>query len=232
MPFKARDTPLLEQLPPRVLSQILKHCDLVELNFNEIIAEKDKPYKKVYFPQTAFISLMQPVAAHPAIEIGLIGKEGMLGASLMLGIMESPFRAVVQGPGTAYSMPVRDFQWAINKHSSLLKVLYRYQYVQIIQTTRVIACTQFHSVEARLASWLLLIHDHVHTDLIQHTHDQLADMLGVLRSAVTIAAGDLQRRKLINYARGKINILDRIGLKDMSCGCYTISRYDYAKQFS
>lgn len=223
---------LLEHLPGKVRERILQQCEPVELEFGEVLCEPGQRYEHVYFPQTSFISLMEIVDAHPPLEMGLIGNEGMLGVTLILGIQEIPFRAIVQGSGTANKMPVRNFKQILLENPSLRRVLNRYLYVTMLQLSQTGACTHFHEVEARLALWLLLVHDRAPANHFYLTHQYLADMLGVQRSAVTIAAGALQQRGLISYSRGEINILDRNSLEGVSCKCYAAINEDYAKKFA
>lgn len=222
---------LLERLSSEEQVQIIQHCELVELAFGEVICEPEEAYQHVYFPLTAYIALLELVAEHPPLEICSIGSEGMLGVSLILGLQEVPLRAVVQGPGTAYKMPVDKFQEEFNSKPALQQTLNTYLFVTIAQLSQTAACSRFHEVEARLAHWLLLIQDRAHANCFHLTHQYLANMLGVQRSAVTIAAGSLQEQKLISYSRGKISILDRPGLIKESCECYVAVNYDYKKQF-
>jgi len=222
---------LLERLPGKVRAQFIQSSEVTELPFAEVLCEPGQPYKHVYFPLTAFISLMETVTHHPPLEVGLIGNEGMLGVTLILGVKEIPLHAVVQGPGTAYKMPVAKFRLALRDHPALLGLLNRYLFVTMAQLSQTTACTHFHEVEARLARWLLMTHDRAHANHFHLTHQYLADMLGVQRSAVTIAAGMLQQRNIINYTRGEINVLDRPRLEAVSCECYAAANADYAKQF-
>jgi len=232
LPTNTTNNYLLAHLPGKEQARILQHCELVELVFAEVLCEPEQPYKHVYFPLTSFISLMEIVDAHPPLEMSLIGNEGMVGVTMVLGIQEIPLRAVVQGPGTAWKIPVQQFRRVLRENASLLRILNRYLYVTIAQLSQTAACTHFHEVEARLARWLLMTHDRAHADYFHLTHQYLADMLGVQRSAVTIAAGVLQQRKFISYTRGEISILDRKGLEGVSCECYAAVNEDYARLLS
>ncbi|MEX2515678.1 MAG: Crp/Fnr family transcriptional regulator [Gammaproteobacteria bacterium] len=223
---------LLESLPGKACEQIIQSSELTELKFGEVLCEPGRPYKHVYFPLTSFISLMEIVPNHPPLEVGLIGNEGMVGITLILSIKEAPLHVVVQGPGTAYKMPAQKFTLALRENPSLLRMLNRYLFVTMAQLSQTAACTHFHEVEARLARWLLMTHDRAHADHFHLTHQYLADMLGVQRSAVTIAAGMLQQRNIINYTRGEINVLDRKSLEAVSCVCYAATNAAYAKQFA
>lgn len=223
---------LIQGLPRSERDRFLAGCTPVDLVFGEVLCEPDEPFKHVYFPLTGFISLVATVRAHQPLEMGLIGNEGMLGATLVLGVNTVPLRGVVQGSGRALRMSAARFRRELQRTPSLLRALSRYLYVLMAQLSQTAACTRFHEVAARLARWLLMTHDRAHADHFHLTHKFLADMLGVRRSGVTIAAGDLQRRDLIRYTRGEINILDRRGLEAASCECYGAVINDYARQFA
>ena len=184
------------------------------------MCEIDQTLSHVYFPLVGFISRTSILDNHQPLEIGLIGNEGMLGATLALGVDEAPMRAVVQGAGTALRMTAGDLRREL-KRTKMTPILGRYLYILIAQLARSSACTRFHEIEPRLARWLLMTHDRAHVDHFHLTHEFLADMLGVRRSGVSIAAGKLQRRKLIRYSRGEIRVLDRKGLEAAACSCYT-----------
>jgi hypothetical protein len=159
----------------------------------------------------------------------LVGNEGMLGVTLVLGVNTTPLRGVVQGSGSALRMSAGKFRRALAVSPVLLRKLNRYLYVLMAQLSQVAGCNRFHEVQSRLAYWLLMTHDRAHADHFHLTHQFLADMLGVQRSAVTIAAGALQRMQLISYTRGEINILSRSGLEGASCECYDAVIQDYAQ---
>ena len=222
---------LLEVLPRQARDRLLRECELVSLTFDTVLCERDRSYRYVYFPLGGFISLVATVGSHPPLEIALIGNEGMLGATLALGVNRARLRGVVQGAGTAWRIPASRFRRAMRESPALRGVVKRYLFVVITQLSQSTACTRFHEVEARLARWLLMTHDRAHADRFHLTHLFLADMLGVRRSAVTIAAGALQRRKLIRYARGEIDIVDRKGLEAASCECYQNVIGDYQRMF-
>jgi CRP-like cAMP-binding protein len=156
----------------------------------------------------------------------------MLGATLALGVATIPLRAVVQGSGTAWRMTAALFQRSLRDSPALLRMLKRYLYVLVAHLSQGNGCNRFHEVEARLARWLLMTHDRARVDHFRLTHEFLADMLGVRRSGITIAAGALQRSALIGYSRGQIRILDRKGLEARSCECYDAGIQDYAQLFA
>lgn len=220
---------LLSGLPRLERQRILFHCEPVELVFGSILCEADQPFSHLYFPLTGFISLVTTLGDHPPLELGLIGNEGVLGATLALGVNTAPARAVVQGTGSALRISTARLRQELDDCPRLLCTLKRYLYVLMAQLSQNAACGHFHEVEPRLARWLLMTHDRAHADHFHLTHKFLADMLGVRRSGVTIAAGTLQKRRLIHYSRGEITILDRQGLEGATCECYRALIEDYAR---
>lgn len=223
---------LLDGLPGRERSRILSHCKRVELVFGNILCEPDRPFRHLYFPLTGFISLVTTLSSHRPLELGLIGNEGMLGATLVLGVNTAPISAVVQGKGSALQISATQLRQDLRDSPRLLHALKRYLYVLMVQLSQNAACGHFHEVEPRLARWLLMTHDRAHVDRFHLTHEFLAGMLGVRRSGVTIAAGALQQRQLIQYRRGEITILDRCGLEAAACECYAALVEDRARLFA
>jgi len=223
---------LIESLPAETRNRILKICAPVQLAFGTVLCEANEPLRHAFFPLTAFISLVAIVKDHPPLEIGLIGNEGLLGATLALDVKSARLRGIVQGPGTALRMTAAQLSQLLRENRALRRLINRYLYVLLAQQSRSIACTRFHEIKARLARWLLLTHDRAHADHFRLTHQYLADMLGVQRSAVTIAAGALQKSKVIRYVRGEITVLDRRGLEAASCECYRAVIEDHQRQFA
>ena len=211
---------LIGSLPRRERKPFVSLCDPFEMEFGDVLCKADKPYRHACFPTSGLISLVSSRHDHNPLEMALIGQEGMLGATLLLGIRTVPIRAVVHGPGMGLCITVANLQRQIRKSPGLRKVLTRYLYMQLVELSLVGECIRYHRIEERLARALLLAHDRVPEDSIYLTHRCLAEMLGVRRSSITLAAGDLQDRKLISYSRGSITILDRPGLETMSCDCY------------
>jgi CRP-like cAMP-binding protein len=222
---------LIDSLPRTDRERILKRCVHVKLVLGAILCEADRPIRYVYFPLSGFISLVATVGGHPPLEMGLIGSEGMLGGTLVLGVSNAGLQGVVQGSGTALRMSSADARRELKRSSSLSRIFSRYLYVMLAQLSQSAACTRFHLIDARLARWLLMTHDRAHADHFHLTHQFLADMLGVQRSAVTIAAGAMQAKKLIRYTRGEIRVLNRRGLEARSCECYQAVTRDYAALF-
>lgn len=216
---------LIQGLPPGQRLSVLAHCETVELSFGKVLCEARQPLEHLYFPQTAFISLVATLRDHPPLEMGLTGNEGVLGASVLLGVETAPLRAVVQGAGSCLRMGLGQLPLALAANPLLRAALDRSLYRLLLQLSQTAVCTHFHEIEPRLALWLLMIHDRAHADHFHLTHEFLGNMLGVRRSGVTVAAGVLQQRKLIRYSRGEITILDRTGLEAAACECYaTLNR--------
>lgn len=218
---------LLAALARNDRQHFLTGCTPVELEFGEILAEPGEIMSYVYFPSESFISLIMSIDSNSNLEVGLIGDEGMLGISLMLGVEISPLRAVVQGAGPALRMDAAQFMRELEQSPVLKQTLKLYHYVVMCQLALTAACTHFHVVEARLARWLLMTQDRAHSDIFHITHVFLAYMLGVRRVGVTRAATSLQNKNLIHYRRGEITVLNREGLKAASCGCYAADTASY-----
>lgn len=213
---------LLAALPGKDYQRLLARLEPVTLTFGEVLYRPGEPIRHVYFPTNALVSLLTPVEGHMALEIGLVGREGMLGIPVALGTKDSPVRALVQGTGTALRMSSTHFVGHLKQSAPLQREVHRYVHERLVQITQTAACNRFHLVEARLARWLLMTRDRMQSDHFRLTQELLGCMLGVLRVAVTKAAGALQQRKLISYRRGEISILDGQGLETAACRCYQV----------
>ena len=223
---------LIEGLSPNERQRLLGWCEPAELVAGDMLCEHDEPYPYAYFPIGGIISVVTIVPGLRPLEMGLIGNEGMLGATLVLGVKAAPMRAVVQSAGAAWRMTAAQFQKELHSTPALRRTIHRYLYVLLTQFAQSAACTHFHEIEPRLARWLLMTHDRAHADHFFLTHEVLAILLGVRRSGITLAAGALQQRGLIRYVRGDIRILDRPGLEAAACGCYVALIADYTEQFA
>lgn len=218
---------LLAALPSKDCNRITAACEPVELLFSESIAEPGEPIRHVYFPTQGFISMTTPMGDHGNLEVGLVGDEGMLGATLLLGVDVHPLHALVQGAGPVLRLSTPAFRRELKQSPALDRKLRKYLYVIMRQLAQAAACNRFHVVEARLARWLLMTRDRAHANAFHITHDFLAYMLGVRRVGVTKAAMALQKRELIHYHRGDLTILNLSGLKESACECYEIDKATY-----
>ena len=212
---------LMAALPNEERQRLHAGLERVALKFGEVLQEPGAPIRDVYFPVGCVVSLRALVEGRHALEVGLVGREGMVGISLALGAGVSSARAVVQAAGTALRLSAARLQDALRDCPSLLPELCRYADAKLALARQAVACSCFHTVEARLARCLLMTADRARSGEFTLTQAFLANALGVRRATVNEAAGPLQQRRLIGYTRGTIRILDRRGLEAAACGCYT-----------
>ncbi len=215
---------LLAALPAPERARIEQRCERVALLQGQALGTPGAEINRVYFPTDSLIALMVDGGKHDALAVGLIGNEGMLGASLVLGGRSSPLRAMVQSSGGAWSMETEALRRILADTPLLERELRLYLHAVVAQFAQIAVCAAFHVVVNRLAYWLLTTHDRVQGDRFYLTHDLLSRLLGVRRSGVTAAAGILQRQHLIAYTRGRVLILDRRGLEQQACVCYRAAR--------
>jgi CRP-like cAMP-binding protein len=215
---------LLAALPPQELAQVLPQLDQVMVAAGQVLCEPGDPIRHIHFPHDCLISLLGVAEGRMTLEIGQIGREGMLGATVALGHDTAQVRAVVQRAGSASRMDGARFQAEVARNPALQQVLYRYTDSMLAQAIQIAVCSRFHVLEARLARSLLVTRDRLQSDRFHLTHEFLAHALGVRRVGVTKAASALQQQGLINYSRGNIEILDPEGLTAASCTCYEIVR--------
>ncbi len=218
---------LLEGLPRGDLARILGGCETIDLVFADVLYTPRERLNHVYFPIRGSVSLVMPIDDSGALEVGIVGNEGMFGIPIVLGVDVSAVRAVVQGPGSALRMGAAAFRHELVRSPPWRRAIDRYIFVHLSQMAQVAACMRFHVVEARLARWLLMTQDRAHADTFHVTQAFLAFLLGVRRVGVTAAARSLQQRSLIQYTRGSLTVLDRRGLKAVACGCYQADRDAY-----
>ena len=211
---------LLAALPRKSYLRLLPGLAPVELEFGEVLYEPGQPIQQVYFPTQSLVSLLTLVEGHLALEVGLVGWEGMVGFPIALGVDVSPVRALVQGGGAALRMSAARLRIELRRCPPLQRELYRYVNTMMAQISQTAGCNRFHVVEPRLARWLLMTRDRVRSGEFRMTHEFLSHMLGVRRVGVTEAASALHERKLIDYSRGAIRILDHRGLEKAACACY------------
>ena len=220
---------LLAALPNNEYQELLPYLREVPLNFGEVIYNPKDTIKEVYFPNGGIISLVAGAKEQSSLEVGMVGNEGMVGISVFLGVNSSTNRAVVQGTGSALRLRPSALLRATRNGGAFTRILQRYTHSVLTQITQSAVCNQFHSIDARLARWLLMTQDRMADDEFQLTQNFLSNMLGVRREGVSIAAGELQRRKLITYSRGRLRVLNRKGLEATSCDCYEYVRSEGLK---
>lgn len=219
---------LMDRLSRRDKSRLLARCETVQLRVNDVIAEPGQVLSHVYFPVEGFISLVAVAAEGPALEVGMVGREGMLGLNWVLGVAHSPVRALVQGPGASWRLSSAAFCQALAASAALRAVLLRYARVRLAQGATSVVCQRFHAIGRRLARWLLMTEDRAGEATFPVTQVFLASRLGLRRVGVTAAAGSLQKQGLIAYRRGILQVLDRPALLAASCSCYATDLRAYA----
>jgi CRP-like cAMP-binding protein len=211
---------VLRALPRKDYRKLLPFLEPTELAFAQVLYEPYARIRHVYFPIDCFVSMLTSVDDDRVTEVGLVGSEGMVGVPVVLGAAVSPFRAVVQGGGTAMRMNILDFRREFSESAALRRELFLFAHLLMFQIAQTAACNRFHMVTQRMARWLLMTRDRVNSNEFRITQEFLGLMLGARRSRVNIAAGSLHKRGLIGYKRGTITILDQKGLEAAACGCY------------
>lgn len=214
---------LLAALPRVEYRRLLASLEPIALTFGEILYEPGDAIRHVYFPNDSLVSLITLADRQLALGVGMVGREGMVGVAFALGIALSPVRALVQGGGTAMRMKAAPFRRELRQSLSLQRGVLLYTHELLVQVAQTAACNRFHLVEARLARWLLMTRDRVGSDHFRLTQEFIGHMLGVRRVGVTNAAHALKQRKLIDYSRGHIEIVDGPGLEAAACACYRLA---------
>ncbi|HET7401353.1 MAG TPA: Crp/Fnr family transcriptional regulator [Usitatibacter sp.] len=211
---------LLAALPRADHRRLQPLLETVTVTFGEVLHEAHEQIDHVYFPTDSLVSLLTVVDRHLALEVGLVGREGMVGVAYAMGLGTTPFRAMVQGTGTAMRMGAPEFRRELAASVALQREVHLFAHALMSQVAKTAACNRFHVVQERLARWLLMTRDRMRSDEFHLTHDFLANMLGVRRVGVTKAAHALRERKLIAYSRGNITITNGRGLEGAACSCY------------
>jgi CRP-like cAMP-binding protein len=213
---------LLTTLPKKEFNRLLPSLRLIPLTFGQVLYEPGDAIRHVYFPNDSIVSLLATMPGNSSLEVGMVGNEGMAGLSTFMGVDVSRTRALVQGAGSAMTMTSAAIRLESKRLGSLHRLLHRYSHSLLNQVSQSSACNRFHSVEARLARWLLMTSDRLGVEEFRLTQEFMSSMLGVRREGVNKAAGALQADKLIRYSRGTIAILDRRGLEAKACACYAL----------
>ncbi|MGA9997281.1 MAG: Crp/Fnr family transcriptional regulator [Pyrinomonadaceae bacterium] len=218
---------LLAALPSEEYERLRPSLEHVSFALGEVVYESGGHLDYVYFPTTAIISLLYMMENGSSAEMGLAGNEGVVGIALFMGGGTMPNRAVVQSAGRAVRMKARALQTEFALGSKFQQLLLRYTQALITQISQTAVCNRLHAVEQQLCRWLLLSHDRVQADELVMTQELIADMLGVRREGVTVAAGQLQDAGAISYVRGRIKILDRQKLEAIACECYKVVKDEF-----
>lgn len=234
-PFKLVDggaeNLLLSALPPCDYEALWPRLERVELARDQVLQEPGELVRHVYFPRRAMISLVSLMRDGLGGEVGVVGREGMLGINIILGAGITPILAVVQIAGPAWRISAEALQEECSRSEALRHVINRYIQALFVQVSQSAACNAHHHLEARLRRWLLMSYDCVQSDCLPLTHEFLSHMLGVRRSGVTVAAQVLQEQGLISYRRGRMMIRDRRGLEETACECYRLVKNEFERLF-
>jgi CRP-like cAMP-binding protein len=223
---------LLADLPSKEFDALITKSERIQLKYAEVVTKRDDPIDYVYFPIDSIISLVAPIEESRGMEVTMIGNEGMLGITLMLGVSDTPFSAQVRKAGSAIRIAAPDFLNILEHNPVLKENVNSYLCVSFSQLVQAAICNRFHFVEERLARLLLMISDRAHSKSFYITQDLLAHMLGVRRVGVTKAALSLQHKNLIGYSRGYVVIHYIEGLEDEACTCYKTDKETYNRMLN
>ena len=223
---------LIAALPADEFIRIKPNLEPVSLSLGQVIYESGEQLEYIYFPTSAIISLLYIMENGSTAEIGMAGKDGLVGIALYMGGSTTPSRAVVQSAGNAFRMRSQALNDEFSLGGVFQKILLRYTQSLMTQISQTAVCNRLHSVEQQLCRWLLINHDLLQSNKLIMTHDLIANMLGVRREGVSIAAGNLQKKGLIQYVRGTITMLDREALESAACECYQVVKDEYDRLLS
>src|SRR5512140_1453678 len=216
---------LLSMLPETAYASLSPHLEPVSLTARQVAGRPEGRMHALYFPRSAVFSLLTPMQRHSPVESATIGYEGVIGVPVILGVRASHSLAVVQIDGEAARVDAERFrEWLSQQDEETRLIFFRYAYVLLEQTAQSVACNRKHALEERCARWLLATRDRVSADEFALTHEFLAAMLGVRRASVTVALGLLQQEGYLTYSRGRLRVLDPVGLEQTSCECYRVVR--------
>lgn len=218
---------ILSQLPAEEYAALAKNLVPVELPLEKHLSEPNQPIEFVYFPNTGLISTDAVTLRGEQVEVGVIGREGFSGLPALFDQPQMSHSVVMQGAGEGLRIRSAALRTEFLKGGTLQKLIHAFAYLQLVQITQSVLCNRMHEVEKRLARWLLTSADRMESENLHLTQEFLSQMLGVQRSTVTVAAGELQRCGFIGYSRGRIHILDRAGLTSRACECYGIVSHAY-----
>ena len=223
----AKNNQLLATLSDAVWQRLLPNLELVKMPLGQVLYESGIMLSHVYFPTTAIVSLLYVLENGASAEIAVVGNEGIVGISLFMGGESTPSRAVVQSAGSGFRLGAQVMKDEFQRTGPVMHVLLRYTQALITQMAQTAVCNRHHSLDQQLCRWLLLSLDRIQTNELAMTQDLIANMLGVRREGVTVAALKLQAAGLICYARGHITVLNRDGIEKRACECYAVVKKEY-----
>jgi len=218
---------LLTALREKDRSEVARFLTPVLLRTGTVLAEPYTSLKYLYFPHESMVSMVSVVAEGTSVEIAMVGPEGLVGATALLQRESIPYRIVVQVPGGASRIELKKLKRLFDEHVRLRHLICRYLHALVAQVAQSAVCSRFHSIEQRLARWILASRDRTRRNTFPYTQEFLGYMLGTDRSSVTIAAGLFKRAGLINYRRGSITVIDSKGLEKLACECYSLLKREF-----
>jgi len=220
---------ILAQLPDEEYAALARFLTPVDLPLGKQLSEPNRPIEYMYFLNSGLISTDALTDKGESVEVGVIGREGFSGLPALLDQPQMSHSVLIQGAGEGLRIQSSLVRDEFRKGGALRRIVYAFIYLQFVQVTQSVLCNRMHEVDGRLARWLLTSADRMESESLHLTQEFLAQMLGVQRSTVTVAAGELQRAGMIGYSRGKINILDRAALTKVACECYGIVSASYER---
>jgi CRP-like cAMP-binding protein len=222
---------LLDALPKGDLSRVVSHLEPVSLPVRRSLHAPGQPINDIYFLTEGMMSMVALLEDGASVEVGIVGSEGFVGIPALLGAVSMPQDAYMQIAGVGHRMPAAAMREEVERSPAFKEGLFRYAQFFLTQVSQTAACNARHPLEVRLARWLLMAHDRIGSDELPLTQEFLSIMLGVQRPGVSLAAGALQKAGLIQYSHGRITVLDRAGLEDVSCECYRIVKNELDRLF-
>jgi CRP-like cAMP-binding protein len=217
---------ILSALPKRELASLTARLSAVDLPLRTSLQAANEQERYAYFLEDGMASIVSTMADGSSVEVGAVGRDGVVGISALLEAKSSPMDTFVQIAGSGFRISAKQLKEAFEQPGKLRTLLQRYIQLQLLCARQFTACNRLHSAEQRLARWLLTCQDIVGSDELRLKQEFLGQMLGIRRLTVTISAGQLQGAGLIDYARGRIRIKDRAGLEKTACECYELTRAD------
>jgi len=211
---------LLLALSSETFGPIADELEWMEFPTGNGLQEPGEPIEWAYFLNGGLCSLIVVTRDGETVEVGVVGKEGILGANLAVGLNRSPHRAIVQMGTDGFRLRAESLRRLVSSNAELAMSINRFAQLQGLLIAQTAACNRLHEVEQRMSRWLLVSQDRVGSEVLSMTHESLAQMLGTGRPSVSLAAGILQRARLIDYRRGRLKIIDRRGLEESACQCY------------
>lgn len=213
---------ILNHIPESEFSRLQPHFEFVQLTYHHSLHPANQEMDYAYFLNRGMASLVVVTSDGRTVEVGIVGREGAVGATIAVGLKRSPYGAIIQIPGDGFRIRSDDLEDLMDTVPEFELMLNRYASIQGMQVAQLAACNRLHEIEQRLARWMLMCQDRVEADVLPMTHEFFAQMLGAGRPSVTLAAGALQKAGIIRYTRGKVNILNRPALEDAACECYRV----------